>query len=42
MVEKQSLEEQLVDLSSLLYDHRLQEAHMNSSEILQSSLFTQQ
>ncbi|XP_015883199.2 uncharacterized protein LOC107419002 [Ziziphus jujuba] len=36
-----SLEEQLVDLSSLLYDHRLQEAHMNSSEILQSSLFTQ-
>lgn len=36
------LEEQLVDLSSLLYDHRLQEAHLNSSEILQSSLFTQQ
>jgi hypothetical protein len=37
-----SLEEQLVDLSSLLYDHRLQEAHFNSSEILQSTLFTQQ
>ncbi|KAF3456370.1 hypothetical protein FNV43_RR01020 [Rhamnella rubrinervis] len=35
-----SLEEQLVDLSSLLYDHRLQDAHLNSSEILQSSLFT--
>ena len=38
----QSLEEQLVDLSSLLYDHRLQDAHLNSSEILQSSIFTQQ
>lgn len=37
-----SLEEQLVDLSSMLYDHRLQEAHLNSSEILQSSIFTQQ
>ncbi|KAA8531212.1 hypothetical protein F0562_005874 [Nyssa sinensis] len=37
-----SLEEQLVDLSSLLYDHRLQDAHLNSSEILQSSIFTQQ
>ncbi|KAG6757903.1 hypothetical protein POTOM_038229 [Populus tomentosa] len=37
-----SLEEQLVDLSSLLYDHRLQEAHLNSSEILQSALFTHQ
>lgn len=37
-----SLEEQLVDLSSLLYDHRLQDAHLNSSEILQSSMFTQQ
>ncbi|KAG6431362.1 hypothetical protein SASPL_109441 [Salvia splendens] len=36
------LEEQLVDLSSLLYDHRLQDANMNSSEILQSSMFTQQ
>ncbi|KNA15313.1 hypothetical protein SOVF_098720 [Spinacia oleracea] len=36
------LEEQLVDLSSLLYDHRLQEAHFNSTEILQSSIFTQQ
>ncbi|PON64936.1 Transmembrane protein [Parasponia andersonii] len=37
-----SLEEQLVDLSLLLYDHRLQDAHLNSSEILQSSIFTQQ
>lgn len=37
-----TLEEQLVDLSSLLYDHRLQDAHLNSSEILQSSMFTQQ
>ncbi|CAI0626532.1 unnamed protein product [Linum tenue] len=37
-----NLEEQLVDLSSLLYDHRLQDAHLNSSEILQSSIFTQQ
>ncbi|KAJ8767279.1 hypothetical protein K2173_017323 [Erythroxylum novogranatense] len=37
-----NLEEQLVDLSSLLYDHRLQDAHLNSSEILQSSMFTQQ
>ncbi|KAL0376345.1 UNVERIFIED_CONTAM: hypothetical protein Scaly_0752100 [Sesamum calycinum] len=35
-----SIEEQLVDLSSLLYDHRLQEAHLNSSDILQSSIFT--
>ncbi|CAL5337784.1 unnamed protein product [Camellia sinensis] len=31
-----------LDLSSLLYDHRLQDAHLNSSEILQSSIFTQQ
>ncbi|GLT98980.1 hypothetical protein SLE2022_164510 [Rubroshorea leprosula] len=37
-----SLEEQLVDLSSLLYDHRLQDAHMNSSDIFQSAMFTQQ
>ncbi|KAK3188293.1 hypothetical protein Dsin_027854 [Dipteronia sinensis] len=37
-----SLEEQLVDLSSLLYDHRLQDAHLNSSEILQSTMFIQQ
>lgn len=36
------LEEQLVDLSSLLYDHRLEDANVNSSEILQSSIFTQQ
>ncbi|XP_061992813.1 uncharacterized protein LOC133710695 [Rosa rugosa] len=37
-----NLEEQLVDLSSSLYGHRLQDAHFNSSEILQSSIFTQQ
>ncbi|XP_074319977.1 uncharacterized protein LOC141656822 [Silene latifolia] len=37
-----NIEEQLVDLSSLLYDHRLQDAHFNSSEILQTSIFTQQ
>ncbi|XP_076894733.1 uncharacterized protein LOC143547113 [Bidens hawaiensis] len=35
------LEEQLVDLSSLLYDHRLQDANVNSTEILQNSVFTQ-
>ncbi|XP_022938319.1 uncharacterized protein LOC111444453 isoform X1 [Cucurbita moschata] len=37
-----NLEEQLVDLSSLLYDHHLQDADWNSSEIFQSSIFTQQ
>ncbi|XP_043723598.1 uncharacterized protein LOC122670703 [Telopea speciosissima] len=37
-----TLEEQLVDLSALLYDHRLEDAHLNSSEILQNSIFTQQ
>lgn len=36
-----SLEEQLVDLSSLLYDHRLQDAHLNSSEIFQTAMFTE-
>ncbi|PWA71966.1 hypothetical protein CTI12_AA275840 [Artemisia annua] len=36
------LEEQLVDLSSLLYDHRLQDAYINSTDILESSIFTQQ
>ncbi|KAJ3683034.1 hypothetical protein LUZ60_013261 [Juncus effusus] len=35
------LEEQLVDLSSLLYDHRLEDAHQNSSDILQSAVFTE-
>lgn len=35
------LEEQLVDLSALLYDHRLEDAHLNSTEIFQSSIFTQ-
>ncbi|KAK9136671.1 hypothetical protein Sjap_007265 [Stephania japonica] len=38
----ENLEEQLVDLSALLYDHRLEDAHLNSSEILQSAIFTQQ
>ncbi|XVF38877.1 hypothetical protein REPUB_Repub20aG0140100 [Reevesia pubescens] len=37
-----NLEEQLVDLSSLLYNHRLREAHLNSSDILQSTMYTQQ
>ncbi|KAL5210768.1 hypothetical protein ABZP36_006391 [Zizania latifolia] len=36
------LEGQLVDLSSLLYDHRLVNAYQNSSDILQSTIFTQQ
>ncbi|XP_074572271.1 uncharacterized protein LOC141828706 [Curcuma longa] len=36
------IEEQLVDLSSLLYDHQLMEAYHNSSDILQSTIFTQQ
>ncbi|KAJ1418659.1 hypothetical protein SESBI_15586 [Sesbania bispinosa] len=36
------LEEQLVEMSSLLYDHRLQDAFLNSSDILQSTMFTQQ
>lgn len=35
------LEEQLVDLSSLLYDHQLEDAYQNSSDILQSTIFTQ-
>ncbi|KAF2533371.1 hypothetical protein F2Q70_00032655 [Brassica cretica] len=37
-----TVEEQLVDLSSLLYDHKLYSAHLNSSEILQTTMFTQQ
>lgn len=36
------LEGQLVDLSSLLYDHRLVDASQNSSDILQSTMFTEQ
>ncbi|CAL9113276.1 unnamed protein product [Musa acuminata var. zebrina] len=36
------LEEKLVDLSSLLYDHQLEDAYQNSSDILQSTIFTQQ
>lgn len=35
------IEEQLVDLSALLYDHRLYEAYQNSSDIFQSTMFTQ-
>lgn len=31
-----------MDLSSLLYDHRLEDAHQNSSDILQSAVFTEQ
>jgi hypothetical protein len=38
----QRLEGQLVDLSSLLYDHRLVDASQNSSDILQSTIFTEQ
>ncbi|KAK1295082.1 hypothetical protein QJS10_CPA16g01682 [Acorus calamus] len=37
----EKLEEQLVDLSSLLYDHRIEAAYLNSSEILQSTIYTQ-
>ncbi|XP_078444256.1 uncharacterized protein LOC144713534 [Wolffia australiana] len=36
------LEEQLVDLSAMLYDHQLEEANSNSSEILQSTIFTKE
>ncbi|PWZ27838.1 hypothetical protein Zm00014a_027378 [Zea mays] len=36
------LEGQPVDLSSLLYDHRLVDAYQNSTDILQSTIFTQQ
>ncbi|CAM6099683.1 unnamed protein product [Calypogeia fissa] len=35
------LEEQLVNLASLLYDHRLEDAFKNSSMVVRSSLFTQ-
>lgn len=35
-----SLEEQLVGLSSLLYDHQLEEAHRNSSEIFENTIYT--
>nr|ATG70875.1 hypothetical protein [Juniperus microsperma] len=37
-----NLEEELVGLSSLLYDHRLEDAHRNSSEILQNALYTEE
>ncbi|AQK80229.1 hypothetical protein Zm00014a_004664 [Zea mays] len=36
------LEGQPVDLSSLLYDHQLIDAYQNSTDILQSTIFTQQ
>ncbi|KAI5081905.1 hypothetical protein GOP47_0001648 [Adiantum capillus-veneris] len=36
------LEEQLVELAAMLYNHQLQDAHRNSTEILRSSLYTQQ
>uniref|UniRef100_A0A804QL54 Uncharacterized protein n=1 Tax=Zea mays TaxID=4577 RepID=A0A804QL54_MAIZE len=36
------LEGQPVDLSSLLYDHRLIDAYQSSTDILQSTIFTQQ
>ncbi|PKA49913.1 hypothetical protein AXF42_Ash019229 [Apostasia shenzhenica] len=36
------IEEQLVDLSALLYDHQLEDAYQNSSDIFQSTIFTQQ
>ncbi|GJY05124.1 Ran GTPase [Tanacetum coccineum] len=35
------LKEQLVDSSSLLYDNRLQDAYINSTNIFESSIFTQ-
>ncbi|KAK8938511.1 hypothetical protein KSP39_PZI011277 [Platanthera zijinensis] len=35
------IEEQLVELSALLYDHRLEDAYQNSSDIFQSTMFTQ-
>lgn len=36
------LEEQLVELSAMLYNHQLQDAHRNSTEILRTSMYTQQ
>lgn len=36
------LEEQLVELSAMLYNHQLQDAHHNSTEILRTSMYTQQ
>jgi hypothetical protein len=36
------LEQQLVQLSSLLYDHRLQDAVNNASGIMQSVFYTQE
>jgi len=37
-----NLEEQFVGLAALLYDHNLKDAHQNSSEIFQNTVFTQQ
>eukprot|EP00250_Pteridium_aquilinum_P008214 c17771_g1_i3 orf=536-2992(-) len=36
------LEEQLVELAAMLYNHQLQDAHNNSTEILRTSMYTQQ
>ncbi|CAA7032035.1 unnamed protein product [Microthlaspi erraticum] len=36
-----TVEEQLVDLSSLLYDHKLYVAHLNSSAILQTTMYVE-
>lgn len=36
------LEEQLVELAGMLYNHQLQDAHQNSTEILRTSMYTQQ
>ncbi|KAH9290356.1 hypothetical protein KI387_034473, partial [Taxus chinensis] len=37
-----NLEEELVGLSSLLYDHRLEDAHRNSSELFQNTVYTEE
>jgi hypothetical protein len=37
-----NLEEQFVGLAGLLYNHLLEDAHKNSSEIFQNTIFTQQ
>ncbi|PKU59342.1 uncharacterized protein LOC110102055 isoform X1 [Dendrobium catenatum] len=34
------IEEQLVDLSALLYDHRFEDAYQNSTDIFQSTIYT--
>lgn len=37
-----TLEDQLVQVSSLLYDHQIQDALGNASTVMQSALFTQE